>query len=252
MERFPAPGRRLAPVALVLASAVLALAGCTAAAPAATPSPVPSTAPGASTAPAGTAEAAFAAIHARTPWFDGVKAKDLGAIGQASWWEATGTADGWTVTITVGWGDCQAGCINKHAWTWHVAKDGTVAFTSQTGAALSDDQEAKLAADATTAGVGGTVTSGPSCPVQRVGDTSCDARPVAGAVLAVRSSAGGAEVARVTTDGSGFYRLALAPGDYTLEPQKVDGLMGTAPASKFTVQAGKLSIVPVSYDTGIR
>jgi hypothetical protein len=229
--------------ALAVVALVAALAACSAAAPAPTPSPTP--------LPATSAAGAFAAIQARTPWFDGVKAKDPSAIGQSAWWEATQAADGWTVAITVGWGDCQAGCISRHAWTWHVATDGTVAFGSETGPALPDDQAAALAAAAIGAGAGGAVTSGPVCPVQRVGDTTCDPRPVVGAVLVVRSAAG-AEMARVTTDASGLYRVALPPGDYTLEPQSVKGLMGTAPAAKLTVLAGKLTIQAVSYDTGIR
>jgi hypothetical protein len=59
-------------------------------------------------------------------------------------------------------------------------------------------------------------------------------------------------MARVATDGSGLYRVALPPGDYTLEPQPVQGLMGTAPSARLTVLAGKLVIQAVSYDTGIR
>jgi hypothetical protein len=226
--------------ALVLA---VAIAACSAAAPAPTPSPTPQAAT--------SAAAAFAAIQARTPWFDGVKAKDPSLIGEAAWWEATQAADGWTVAITVGWGDCQAGCINRHAWTWHVAKDGTIAFVSETGPALPEDQVATLNATATSAGVGGVVTAGPVCPVMRIGDTSCDPRPVTGAILVVRSGAG-AEMARVTTDGSGPYRVSLPPGDYSLEPQPVKGLMGTAPVAKLTVLAGKLTIQAISYDTGIR
>jgi hypothetical protein len=234
--------RALGP-ALALAVIVVAVAACSAAAPSPSPSPTPPAAT--------TAAGAFAVIQARTPWFDGVKAKDPSLIGEAAWWEATPVADGWTIAITVGWGDCEAGCINRHAWTWHLATDGTIAFVSETGPALPDDQAATLAAAATSAGVGGVVTAGPVCPVMRVGDTSCDPRPVAGAVLVVRSAAG-TEVARVTTDGSGMYRVAIPPGDYTLEPQPVKGLMGTAPVAKLTVLAGKLTIQAISYDTGIR
>jgi hypothetical protein len=228
--------------ALAVVALVVAVTACSAA-PAPSPSPTP--------LPATFAAGAFAAIQTRTPWFDGVKAKDPSAIGQSAWWEATQAADGWTVAITVGWGDCQAGCISRHAWTWHVARDGTVAFGSETGPALPGDQVAALAAAATGSGIGGSVTSGPSCPVQRAGDTTCDPRPVTGAVLVIRSAVG-TEMARVATDGSGLYRVALPPGDYTLEPQPVQGLMGTAPSARLTVLAGKLVIQAVSYDTGIR
>jgi hypothetical protein len=275
MNRPPARVAGSVPaVLLLLAVVALAAVSCTSAAPAATPasSPAPTANPSRSPAPtanaspppaptanpsgspaptADTAEAALAAIRARSPWFDGVGAKDPGVIGQASWYVARPFGDGWSVTITVGWGDCPSGCIDRHVWTWHVARDGAVEFVSQTGAALSADLETTLAAHATTPGVGGTVTSGPSCPVQKVGDTACDPKPLAGAVLVVRSAAG-AEVARLTTDASGLYRIPLPAGDYSLEPQPVQGLMGTAPSATFTVQAGGLSIVPLSYDTGIR
>ena len=225
---------------------VMTLAACSPAAPGPTPTPSPSPA-----APADTAEAAVAAIQARTPWFDGIHRKDPSTIGQAAWWEARQATDSWLVTFTVGWGDCQAGCINRHQWTWHVAKDGTVTFGSENGTAVPADQLTALAAAATGSGVGGTVTSGPSCPVAKVGDTACDPRPVEGAVLLVRDSKG-TVLQTVTTDASGLYRVALPPGDYTLEPQPVKGVLGTARTAKFTVTAGALTIQAIAYDTGIR
>ena len=95
------------------------------------------------------------------------------------------------------------------------------------------------------------MTAGPTCPVERPGDPNCAARPVAGAELVVRGP-GGQEVARVTTDGSGLFRIGLPPGDYTLEPQAVRGLMGSRPPTPFTVVAGREATFPVQYDTGIR
>ena len=212
--------------------------------------------PGATTAPSGptkvdSAEAAVAAVQARSPWFDGVGPKNLAAIGQAAWWTAVPLAGGWNVTINVGWGDCPAGCIDHHQWRWRVAADGSVTFIGETGAAVPEEELARLAAAATVAGVGGRVTASPVCPVQKVGDTSCDPKPVAGAVLAVKDR-GGTEVARFTTDTSGIYRIPLAAGTYTLEPQPVAGLMGTPAPLPFTVPSGALAIVPVAYDTGIR
>ncbi|HEY4753783.1 MAG TPA: hypothetical protein VIH37_10885, partial [Candidatus Limnocylindrales bacterium] len=73
----------------------------------------------------------------------------------------------------------------------------------------------------------------------------------AGAVLVVKN-AGGTEVARFTTDGSGLYRIALAPGAYTVEPQPVAGLMGTPAPQPVTVTPGKLAGLDIAYDTGIR
>jgi hypothetical protein len=214
------------------------------------------TSPGFTAAPSGpttvnAAEAAVAAVQARTPWFDGVGPKNLTLIGQSAWWTAVPLAGGWNVTINVGWGDCPAGCIDHHQWRWRVAADGTVTFIGETGAAVPEEELARLATAATAAGVGGRVTASPVCPVQKVGDTSCDPRAVAGAVLLVKDQ-GGTEVARFTTDASGLYRIPLGPGTYTLEPQPAPGLMGTPPPLPVAVPAGALAIVPVAYDTGIR
>ncbi len=87
--------------------------------------------------------------------------------------------------------------------------------------------------------------------MERPGDTSCAPRGVGGAVLVVQGE-GGSEVARFTTDGSGLFRIPLAPGAYTLVPQAVEGLMGTAAPIPFTVQQGAETWLDVSYDTGIR
>ena len=45
---------------------------------------------------------------------------------------------------------------------------------------------------------------------------------------------------------------ACRPGDYTLEPQPVEGLMGTAQPMPFTVADGAVTWLDVAYDTGIR
>ena len=99
----------------------------------------------------------------------------------------------------------------------------------------------------------GTVLAGPTCPVQRPGDSACADRPVAGAVLVV-TTVGGAEVARVTSDGGGGFQIILPAGAYVLVPQPVPGLLGTAPSVAFTLTASGSSPAPleVAYDTGIR
>ncbi|MBF6604955.1 MAG: hypothetical protein IVW53_05160 [Chloroflexi bacterium] len=100
--------------------------------------------------------------------------------------------------------------------------------------------------------VPGTVLAGPTCPVQRVGDSGCADRPVAGAVLVVTTPSG-TEIARVTSDAGGAFSLSLAPGDYLLVPQPVAGLMITPRPLAFSVAAaGAASALDVRYDTGIR
>ena len=64
--------------------------------------------------------------------------------------------------------------------------------------------------------------------------------------------ASGAQVATVTTDGSGYFRLALAPGEYTLEAPAVEGFMSGPAPMPFTVQDGAETWVDLSWDTGIR
>jgi hypothetical protein len=239
------PGRATLLLAAVM---TLALAGC-----AGSSSPSPSSAPSAAV---GTAAEAMAAVAARTPWFDGVKPKDPNVIGASAWWEAVpaGTATtpaSWQVMVTVGWGDCQAGCINRHVWTWQVTSAGGVTFATETGPAVPEDQVLALAGAATTSGIGGRASAGPVCPVVKPGQQGCDPRAVQGAVLVIRD-ASGKEVARATTDSSGLFRVALPAGAYTVEAQAVTGLMGTAPAVQATVVAGRLTNVAIDYDTGIR
>ena len=99
----------------------------------------------------------------------------------------------------------------------------------------------------------GTVLAGPTCPVQRPGDSACADRPVADAVLDV-TTVGGAEVARVTSDGAGGFQVTLPVGAYALVPQPVPGLLGTAPSIAFTVapSGASAAVLDVRYDTGIR
>ncbi len=74
---------------------------------------------------------------------------------------------------------------------------------------------------------------------------------VSGAALLVRS-ADGTEVASFTTDGSGLFRIALPPGDYTLEAGPVEGYMSAPGPAPFTVTGGAETWLDVPYDTGIR
>ena len=101
-------------------------------------------------------------------------------------------------------------------------------------------------------GISGTVTSGPVCPVERVPpDPSCAPRPVAGATLIVRDGTA-REVTRVVTAADGRFLANVAPGAYVVEPQPVEGLMGTAPRQDVTVGAGAPATIAFVYDTGIR
>lgn len=188
------------------------------------------------------AEEAVAAVLAQEPMFAAVEPRSPDLIGQAAWSEVTEASEGWKVVIRIGWGDCPAGCISEHTWTYAVSPTGDVTLAEESGAPLPTDS-----------GVRGTVVAGPTCPVVTdPPDPSCADRPVEGAVLVV-TTMDGTEVDRATSDAEGAFAIPLAPGAYRLVPEPVEGLMGTAEPMEFSVEWGML--IPeliVSYDTGIR
>lgn len=196
---------------------------------------------GASGTPPGAADAARLAL-AQQDRFRGIGPHDQNLIGQAAWYQVAAAADGWEVLVRIGWGDCPAGCINEHRWTYSVTHEGTVRLLGQTGDALPD-----------ATGVRGTVTAGPTCPVVRnPPDPACADRPVAGAVLVFRDAAG-TEVARVTSAADGTFAVELAAGAYRVTAEPKDGLMGTPAPMDVSVEAGQpMTKLNVSYDTGIR
>jgi hypothetical protein len=227
---------------LLLALALVA-AACGPGAPSATPSPSPVV--------ISTPEGAADAVRARVPLLDGIGPADPELVGQSASWTAEPVDGGWRVTFEIGWGDCPAGCIDRHALTWDVAADGSPTFVDETGPPLPEDVLAERQAASTQTGVAGRATGGPTCPVERPGDPSCAPRLVGGVELVVQDP-GGAQVARVTTDGSGYYRLALPPGDYVLVPPAVEGFMGNPGPVAFTVRDGAETWVDLGWDTGIR
>lgn len=188
------------------------------------------------------AAAAVRLVLAEQDRFAGIGPRDDDLIGQSSWFEVAASDDGWEVVVRLGWGDCPAGCIDEHRWTYAVGRDGTVELLHEEGSDLPD-----------ASGVRGTVSAGPTCPVERdPPDPACAARPVAGAVL-VFTDAAGTEVTRVASAADGTFSVELAPGAYRLTPEPVDGLMGTPGPIDVQVEAGgPMTELQVSYDTGIR
>ena len=179
---------------------------------------------------------------AQDPRFAGIGPIDPDLIGQAAWYEVAGTDDGWQVRIRIGWGDCPAGCINQHRWTYAVTRSGAVSLVSEEG----DPPPAA-------AGVRGVVLAGPTCPVVTdPPDPACADHPVEGAVIIVLD-ASGAEVARATSAADGTFAIGLAPDAHRVVPQPVEGLMGTAAEQSVGVAAGEaMAELTIGYDTGIR
>lgn len=101
-----------------------------------------------------------------------------------------------------------------------------------------------------TTGVRGVVLAGPTCPVEQAGQSPC-VRAVSGATILALDSAG-RERSRATSDATGAYFLRLAPGNYEIVPQAVEGLMGVAAETTLTVPDGAPVQLDLRYDTGIR
>ena len=71
--------------------------------------------------------------------------------------------------------------------------------------------------------------------------------------LIILSQDGKKEIARVTADGNGSYRVALPPGDYILDVQgrRPKGHIGAKP-QPFTVVSNQTAHVDMNIDMGIR
>lgn len=93
-------------------------------------------------------------------------------------------------------------------------------------------------------GVQGSVSRGPTQPVCAA-EMSCSA-PVAGASL---TFAHGSVTRHARTDAAGRYSIRLAPGRYVV---RVSGAhFGYSPRA-VTVRAGRMSVLNIQIDTGIR
>jgi hypothetical protein len=100
-------------------------------------------------------------------------------------------------------------------------------------------------------GIEGTVMIGPSCPVQRIDDPSCNDRPYQ-AVIHVNTT-NGIWVTQFQADQQGNFKIELEPGKYTLEPQTpMDSFLPHASSLDVTVVAGAFTTVNIQYDSGIR
>lgn len=237
-------------IALVAVMALVAACGGAASSPAASPSPSASGAPIGGTVD--TPEEALAAVIAKEPRFAGIGPYQADLIGQSAWYKVTPASGvgAFVVEIRLGWGDCQAGCIDEHSWLFAVLPDGTVNLQSETGSPVPPEEwPTPVGAGGT--GIDGMAVAGPTCPVETVDDPACAPRPVAGATIVVLDGSG-TEVARTTTGVDGAFFISVAAGDYTVRTEAVDGLMGTPDPTAVTVSEGDAVRLQLGYDTGIR
>ncbi len=96
-------------------------------------------------------------------------------------------------------------------------------------------------------GIRGHVLYGPTCPVQRVGQTCT--RPYQ-ATIAVRGR-GGRLVSKVRSSSAGYFSVRLPPGRYMLLPEAGRPYPRSFPQS-VTVRSHRYATVTISYDSGIR
>ena len=228
------------------------LAACAGSAAPASGSPAPTPAP---SGPVQTAQEAAVRVLAAHPEFAGIGPLNTDVIGQCCWYEVAPGAGGYRVTVHVGWGDCPSGCIEHHEWLFsELAADGTVTLLGESGSPLAPGVLPAPGGSRGPTGIVGTAVAGPVCPVERVDDPNCAPRPVANALVIVRTL-DGTEVARTLTDASGAFRVPVPPGTYTVEgaqPQQ-QGRFPMPPAPEpVTVVADSLSSVELNFDTGIR
>jgi hypothetical protein len=242
---------------LLVAIALVTLAACSGGAVSGSPGSSPVASAG---GPVTSRVQAVERVVQSEPRLTGIGQRDPNMIGQSSWYEVTPASGvaGFIVTVRVGWGDCQAGCISEHTWVYGVGPDGTVRLESEAGDTVP--AEAWPSPGAGGSGGGGqeapgiriTALAGPTCPVERVPpDPACAPRPVLGTTIVVQDAQGN-EIAKALTDASGVAFIAVKPGLYVV--RGVDtGTLPTAPEpQQAEVAAGQVAEVTLSYDTGIR
>jgi hypothetical protein len=170
-------------------------------------------------------------------------------VGQSSWYDAFQDGDGFAVNVTVGQGDCFAGCIERRTWSYHVDAGGAVELVSEDGDEIHFEQPAGGDGPAR---LTIQLTAGPTCPVEQVpADPDCAPRAAEGAEVVVLDAAG-EEIAREIADADGMVSIDLPGGAYFVEAEPVEALMGTPEAQAFAFLGGDQTDLLFTYDTGIR
>jgi hypothetical protein len=120
---------------VLIAGLLVTVAACNAAgARSPTPAPTPRPTPTPIAAPVASPEDAAALVIATDPRFSGAIQLTPDVIGASRWWEAEPLAAGdYRIKLTIGWGDCPAGCIQRHVWTFDVDATGGLKLVSESG-----------------------------------------------------------------------------------------------------------------------
>jgi hypothetical protein len=98
----------------------------------------------------------------------------------------------------------------------------------------------------------GFVTIGPICPVEQV-NVTCPVPPSAYEARKIVISTVEAQVITlVDLDSNGFYHVALAPDTYTVDINHVGMDHSPDVPTAVTIIEGKITVLNISIDTGIR
>ena len=231
---------------LALLVTVLVACGGAGASPSPAPTPTPTPPPAAEVT---SAAQAAAIVFASDPRFARMQPLRADLIGQSAWFDASEDASGFAVTVTVGAGDCMAGCIERHTWNYHVDRDGTLNLVSEQGDDITFEPPVP-GGDRVTLNL--SLVAGPACPAEQdPPDPACAPRSVVNAQVLVFNAAG-QQVGEGVSDENGMISIELPGGAYYVVPAPVEGLMGTAPAQAFAAVGGDSISLVLGYDTGIR
>ena len=111
-----------------------------ASAPTPTPAPTIRPTPTPITVTVKTPADAAALVIATNPMFTGTTELQPEMIGASKYWKATPLdGGGYRIELTIGWGDCPAGCIEKHVGTYDVDASGGLTLVGETGDPVPSD-----------------------------------------------------------------------------------------------------------------
>ncbi len=193
---------------------------------------------------------ALAVALGSDPRFRGFGPFDPNLIGQDRWYEVLPLGDGVRVRLHVGWGDCPAGCINKHEIDIDLARSLAIVAVTERGDPLPPGL---LPGDEPTAPASLLVSAlaGPTCPAERPGDPACAPRPVAATIELLAPDGSGVAAARTAADGTAT--VEVPAGVYLVFGRADEAFMTGDPAPVVvSLAGGRLVSASLLWDTGIR
>lgn len=149
-----------------------------------------------------------------------------------------------SASATVSGGTSGTASVTPGSHSSTTARTGSVPSTTTVAPTTSTTR----AVPAGSTGVRGVVTAGPTCPVQREGDTSCNDKPVPAHLVLQRGDGSTAASGDAGSDGQFF--IASSAGSYTLTATSPNAMRCSS--QPVTVTSGHVTDVHVSCDTGIR